>query len=161
MGEDRQVPTHRQIDQALPRGIVQVVVATDDMRYAHVVVVGDHGQVVGRGAVRPQKHQVVEILGVEADFALDGVVDDQGLVQRPLEANDVGLGQVLGGRRTVAPGRTQGVPGGAGRFARGFGLFGRHEAGIGPALGQQLGDDGLVPRFVGVLEDNLAISLKA
>ena len=52
------------IDQALTRGIVEMVVAPNDMRHAHVVVVGHDRQVIGRRAIGTQQHQIVEILGV-------------------------------------------------------------------------------------------------
>ena len=73
MGEDRPLPPHGVIDERLARGVVQVVVAADDVGDPHVVVVGHHGEVVGRSPVRAQQHQVVQVLGGEADLALDGV----------------------------------------------------------------------------------------
>ena len=62
VGEGRPGPAQRVVDQALARGVVQVVVAADDVGHAHVVVVDDHGQIVGRRAVGAQQDQIVQIV---------------------------------------------------------------------------------------------------
>ena len=69
------VPAERLIDLGLPRGVGQMIVAANDVRHAHVVVVDDDGEHVGRIAVRAQEHQVVEVLVGERDLALNEVVD--------------------------------------------------------------------------------------
>lgn len=51
MAVDEFVPTHAANDHQLAEGVVQMIVAAKDMRDAHVVVVDDNGQHVGRRAV--------------------------------------------------------------------------------------------------------------
>ena len=77
MRHDRNVPAERLIDLHLPRGVGQMIVAANDMGHAHVVIVDDDGEHVGRIAVRAQQHEVVEILVGEDDLALHLVVDDR------------------------------------------------------------------------------------
>ena len=72
---DRNVPAERLIDLGLARGVGEMVVAANDMRHAHVVIVDDDGEHVGRVAVRSQEHEIVEILVGEHDLALHLVVD--------------------------------------------------------------------------------------
>jgi uncharacterized protein YuzE len=69
------LPVHRLIDQALAGGVVQMVVATDHVGDAHVVVVDHHGEIVGRRAVGAQQDQVVQIDVLEGHRALDQVGD--------------------------------------------------------------------------------------
>ena len=52
-----------------------MVVAADDVGDAHVVVVDDDGEHVGRVAVRAQQDEVVEILVLPDDAALHRVLD--------------------------------------------------------------------------------------
>ena len=54
-----------------------MIVATNDMRHPHVVIVDDDREHVGRIAVRAQQHEVVELLVGEDDLALHLVVDDR------------------------------------------------------------------------------------
>ena len=71
----RHVPAERLVDLRLARGVGEVVVAADDVRDAHVVVVDDDGEHVGRRAVGAQQDEVVEILVLPDDAALDRVLD--------------------------------------------------------------------------------------
>ena len=73
----RHVPAERLVDLRLARAVGEVVVAADDVRDVHVVVVDDDGEHVGRRAVGAQKDEVVEILVLPDDAALDGVFDDR------------------------------------------------------------------------------------
>src|ERR671910_1711948 len=50
---DRLGPAHGADDRQLPERIVEMVVATDHVRHAHVVIVDDYGQHVGRRSVGP------------------------------------------------------------------------------------------------------------
>ena len=54
VGEGRQGPIQGAVDEALAGGVAEVIVAADDVGDPHVVVVSDDGEVVGRGAIRPQ-----------------------------------------------------------------------------------------------------------
>ena len=58
----RHAPAERLVDLRLARGVGQMVVAADDVGHAHVVVVDDDGEHVGRRAVGAQQHEVVEVL---------------------------------------------------------------------------------------------------
>ena len=69
------VPAERLVDLRLARGIGEVVVAADDVRDVHVVVVDHDGEHVGRRAVGAQQHEIVEILVLPDDAALDLVLD--------------------------------------------------------------------------------------
>ena len=53
-----------------------MIVAANDVRHPHVVIVDDDREHVGRIAVRTQQHEIVEILVGEDDLALHLVVDD-------------------------------------------------------------------------------------
>ncbi len=90
MRHDRHVPAERLVDLHLPRGVGQVVVAADDVGDAHVVVVDDDGEHVGRVAVRAQQHEVVELLVGEDDLALHLVVDDRLAVLPRLAGGSTG-----------------------------------------------------------------------
>ncbi len=85
---DRHAPAERVVDLGLPRGIGEVIVAADDVGDAHVVVVDDHGEHVGRRAVGAQQHEIVEVL-VLPDHAALHLVLDRGLAgERRLEPDD-------------------------------------------------------------------------
>ena len=99
VGEDRHLPVHRPVDQRLARGVGQVVVAADHVGHAHVVVVDDDREHVGRRAVRAQQDQVVERLVLPGDAALHHVVDHGLALARRAQADDVGA------RRARSPGR--------------------------------------------------------
>ena len=77
MRHDRNVPAERLIDLGLSRSVGQMIVATNDVRHPHVVVVDDDREHVGRIAVRTQQHEIVEILVGEDDLALHLVVDNR------------------------------------------------------------------------------------
>ena len=99
----RHRPAERLVDLGLPRGVVEVVVAADDVGHAHVVVVDHHRQHVGRIAVGAQQHEIVEVLVLPGDAALDLVLDHGLAGQRRLQP-DRGLdaGRRVG-RIAVAP----------------------------------------------------------
>ena len=67
-----------------------MVVAADDVGHAHVVVVDHHRQHVGRGAVRPQQDEIVELGIGDRDAALDEVLDHGFALAWGLQANDEG-----------------------------------------------------------------------
>ena len=92
--DHRQVCVHRRLDPHgaqhvdLPRRVVDVVVAADHVRDAHVVIVDDDAEVVGWRAVRAGDDQVVELGTREGDGPVDDVVDDHGALVRVAEAHD-------------------------------------------------------------------------
>ena len=67
-----------------------MVVAADDVGDAHVVIVDHHRQHVGRGAVRPQQDEIVELGIGHRDPALDEVLDHRFALARGLQADDEG-----------------------------------------------------------------------
>ena len=80
-----------------------MIVAADDMGHAHVVIVDDDGEHIGRVAVGAQQHEIVELLVGEDDLALHLVVDDRLALLRGAEPDD---GRDAGrrlGRVAVAP----------------------------------------------------------
>ena len=161
MGEGRLGKVQGLIDQGLTGGIVQVVIAANDVGDAHVVVIDDDCQIVGRRSVGAQQHQIVQILVVEGHGALDQILDDGVAIGGATEANHEGLVVHLRTRRPVAPGRAQGLSVGAGLLALGLGLFARHEAAIGPALGHQILYRLPVPVGSGELEHRFGIGVEA
>jgi hypothetical protein len=90
----------RQQHVHLARRVVQVVVAADHVRDAHVGVVHHHAEVVGRRAVRARDDEVVEFLVLERHRAVDHVLDDGRALFRVLEAHH-GLA-TRGGPRALA-----------------------------------------------------------
>ncbi len=160
VGEGGHVPAQGLVDQRLSRGVVEVVVAADDVGDAHVVVVGDHGEIVGRRAVGAQQHQVVEVAVLEHHPPLHQIVDHRLAVQRPRETDDVGAEVGAFPRLAAAPGGTQGVAVGAGLLAGCLEFVGGHVAAVGAARGQQLVHHGLMALHAGILEGHFAVGLQ-
>jgi len=71
----------------LARGVVQVVVATDDMGDIHVHVVHHDGEVVGRRAVGARNYKIVEFDVLEHHAPADQVLHHHRPVERILEAH--------------------------------------------------------------------------
>ena len=90
MSHLRDIPAHRIIDDCLPRGVGQVVVAADDMGDAHVMVVHDDRMHVGGVSVRAKDDEIVEVLVWETHVALDVVPNDGLAICGRLDA-DCGL----------------------------------------------------------------------
>jgi hypothetical protein len=66
---------HRMVDRQLAEGVVEVVVAADDMGHAHVVIVDHHREHIGRRAVGAQQDVVVDLDILHRHAALHGIVD--------------------------------------------------------------------------------------
>ena len=145
VGEDRRGVAQGLVHQDLARGVGEVVVAADDVGHLHVDVVADHGEVVGGAAVAAHDDHVVLQGRVEVDVAVDGVVHgDHAAVLGHLEAPDIGLasrhallallathaaaGVGVGGQAVVLDG-----------LAAHLVLLGRAKAGVGAAVGVELG----------------------
>ena len=71
----RNAPAQRIIDLRLSRGVGEVIVAADDVGYAHVVVVHDDSEHVSRRTVRTQQHEVVEVFVLPDDPPLHLILD--------------------------------------------------------------------------------------
>ena len=78
MGESRHGPAQRLIDLGLAEGVVEMVVAADDMGDAHVVIVHHHREIIGRRAVGAQDDEIVELLVGDRDLALHQIGDGRG-----------------------------------------------------------------------------------
>ena len=66
-------------------GIGEMVVAADDMRHAHVVVVHDDGEHIRRSAIRTKQHKIVEVLVLPNDAPLHLILDHCLAGKRGLE----------------------------------------------------------------------------
>src|ERR1700730_214763 len=135
MRHARDVPLERIVDLLLTRGVDQVVVAADDVRDAHVVVVDDDCEHVGWIAVAAQQHEIVQIL-VLPDYAALNLIFDHGLAGLRRPQPDRGLyagrsfrGIAIAPHAVVEPRAALG----AGLFAHRRELFRRGVAAIGPA----------------------------
>ena len=84
MRHHRDVPAERLIDLHLSRRIGEMVVAANDMRHAHVVIVDDHGEHISRRAVGAQQNEIVEILVSPGDAPLHFIVEDGFAVEGSL-----------------------------------------------------------------------------
>ena len=95
-------------DQELRERVRQVLLGADDVGDLHLGVVDDAGEVVERGAVGPDDHEVADLVGLLLDVPLDQVVDDERPAERDLEPEGVGAplglepGQVGVGERLAA-----------------------------------------------------------
>ena len=74
MREDRLRGAERAIERDLLRRVGDVIVAADDVGDLHGDVVGHDRHVVDRRPVAPQDDEVVEVVALEADAAVDRVV---------------------------------------------------------------------------------------
>ena len=139
-----------------------MIVAADDVGDAHVMVVDDHREHVGRGAVGAQQDEIVELGIGDRDAALDEVLDHRLAVARRLQADDE--------RRAFRPGvaavaplalEPERPPLGLGLLAPRLQLLGRQIAAIGgAALDQLVGDLG-VARLELRLEIGVAVPVEA
>ncbi len=84
----RRFRAQRQQHVHLPRGVVEVIVAANDMSYVHVHVVDNHTEVIGGSAVGPGDDQVIELCVLERYRSVDQVLDDDGAVSWIAEPHD-------------------------------------------------------------------------
>src|SRR5690554_2763677 len=73
-------------DVDLSRGVVDVVIAPDDVRDFHVPVVHNNTEIVGWGSVRPRNDQVVKFGVINTDRPFDQIIPCGGTIQRIPEA---------------------------------------------------------------------------
>ena len=163
MGIDRLGPAHRLDDLQLPEGVVEMVVAADHVRDAHVVVV-DHDRVhVGRRAVGAQQDHVVELGVLDLDLALHGVLDHGLAVLRRLQPDHRRHARRRVLRIAIAPAaviahRHAGAALGVAHLLE---LLGRGVAVVGLALGQHLlGHLGVARRALELVDD-VAVPIEA
>src|SRR5690606_18886872 len=84
---DGNVGAQRAQDIDLTRGVVDVIVAPDDVGDGHVPVVHHHTEVVGGCPVGPGNDQIVQFAVVEGDGAFDHVVPGSDPLLRVAEAH--------------------------------------------------------------------------
>ena len=121
-----------------------MIVAADDVGDAHVMIVDHHREHVGRGAVRAQQDEIVELGILHRHPALDEIVDDRLAIARRFQANDERLVGLFVADVPPRAFDAEGPPLGLRLLAlRGQFLL-RHVAAIGvPALEHLVGDLGM------------------
>jgi hypothetical protein len=122
-----------------------VIVPTDHVSHAHVVIVDHYRQHVGRCAVRAEQDEIVELDVLHRNTALHLVFDDRFAFARCLQANDEGLVALIA--RIVAPGAVDAErpPLGLGLLALRRQFFLSHVASVGVAAFEELVRDLGVP----------------
>ena len=70
VGVSRRLPSEGAEELGLAKGVGEVVVAPNDVGDPHILVVDDHREHVGRRAVGPQQHHIVEGTIVYFDMSL-------------------------------------------------------------------------------------------
>src|SRR2546430_16160139 len=85
MRHDRGAPAKRLIDLHLARRVGEMIVAANDMGDAHIMIIHNHGEHIGRRTIRTQKNDVVEILVCPGDPTLDFVVENRFALAGSLE----------------------------------------------------------------------------
>ena len=141
VGIDRRLPAKRVEQVELAGGVVDVIVAANDVADLEVQIIDHHREVVGGGAVRPGDDQVVELGVVEAQTSLDRVLDDHLPLDRIPEANDRSGGvRGRGAQPPAAAVVTRLLATRTLRFAQRLQAFPSAIAGVGSAALEQLPD---------------------
>jgi len=139
-----------------------MVVATDDVGDAHIVVVDHDREHVGRGAVAAQQDEVVEVLVLPNHAALDLVLDHGLAGLRRLEA-DGRLDAIRGGRGVAVTPHAVIEPGaafGARLVAHRRQLLRRRIAVVSPAGGEQALGDLAMAGGAAELVDDVAVPIE-
>src|SRR6185437_3656109 len=76
VGHGRHCPPKRLIYLRLPRGVVEMIVAPNDVSYPHVMIVNHDGEHIGRRAVGTKQNKIIKILILPDDTTLDLIVYD-------------------------------------------------------------------------------------
>jgi len=86
------------IEQDLPRGVVDMVIATNDRGYSHTGIINDNDKIIDRSAIAPLDDQVVQLFVVEGYRSLDKVIEGSNPILRRLEADDKGSAAIFSGQ---------------------------------------------------------------
>ena len=162
MREHRHIPIHGLVDLKLACRVCQMVDATYDVGDAHVMVVDDHGEIVGGVSIAPHDDEIVEILIGEHDAALHLIIDDGLALARGLQADYVWRISGCFFRIAVAPGAADGERAlfCLRRLAH-IVEFGRREVtAIGVSVLKQLVGDRAVAMGLRELRDGLTVPIK-
>ena len=84
MGIDRLRPTQRPDHRQLAEGVVQMVVAANDMGDPHVMIIDHDGEHIGRRSVGAQQHHVIKLGILHRHITLHRIVDGNGTALRCL-----------------------------------------------------------------------------
>ncbi len=86
---DRQLPPHTFVNDTLTSCISQVVIPANNMCHAHVVIVHNYGQHIGRRPVGAQQNHVVQRLVFPSNSALDLIVNRRLALARGFQAYNI------------------------------------------------------------------------
>src|SRR3546814_12906066 len=88
MGVYRLRPTHCANERELAAGVVEMVIAPDNMRNAHIVIVHHNGKHIDRRSIGAEQHELVYFSILDSDSALHLVGDGSIPIKRRFQAND-------------------------------------------------------------------------
>ena len=111
-------PAHRLVDLALARRIGEVIDTADDVGDAHIVIIDDDGEIIGRVAIGSEDDEIVQFLVLEDDPAHHAILDHGLTVLWCLEPDRRLYARRCQRRIAVTPGSVI-----ANRTFFGFGLF--------------------------------------
>jgi hypothetical protein len=80
VSEDGRLVSQCPIKSDLFRCVGDMIVAADDVADSHRDVVAHHGEIVDRGVVAPQDHEVIEIPALKADASVDRIIPGDLLI---------------------------------------------------------------------------------
>src|SRR5215213_4016819 len=83
----RDGPAERVIDVLLTSRVVEVIVTANDVGHAHIVIVDNDSKHVGGGAIRSEQHEIIKVLVLPHDTALDLILDHGLALERRLQTD--------------------------------------------------------------------------
>ncbi len=84
----RHIPAHCIIDDSLSSGIGQMIVAANDVRHTHIVIVDNDRMHISRRTIGTQNDEIVQILVRETHIALHCILHEGLAFLRCLDPND-------------------------------------------------------------------------
>ena len=140
-----------------------MIVAANDVRNPHVMIVDDDREHVGGRAIGAQQDEIVDLAVLNGHLALNEIGNRHGAVARRFQANDERRAGGRFGWIAIAPATvvTDRLASRALLFPQRRQLFGRRIAFIGVAAFQQLAGDLRMARRAGELMNDLAIPIEA
>ena len=70
-----QGPAHCRINHHLARGVVQMIIPTDNMGHPHVMIVNNNCQHINGRAIRAQQNHIIQLVIAYCYIALDLIFD--------------------------------------------------------------------------------------
>ena len=159
---DRFLPAHGPDQRKLAKGIVEMIVAADHMRDAHVMIVDNNRQHIGGRPVRAEQDEIVEFRVVHGHRALDAIFDRHAAFLRGLQPDDEWRTFRCFGRVAIAPAPVvaHGLLRRALRLAHRLQLCRGRVAAIGVSAVEQLIGDFRMAFGAGELEDGIAVPVE-